>query len=57
MNSLLEMKHKMGDAFRHTVEALTPVATESKFLEEGTLNPEEFIQAGDQLSFKFPTWQ
>lgn len=26
-------------------------------MENGTLTPEEFLQAGDQLTFKFPTWQ
>lgn len=57
MNSLLEMGHKMGDTFRSTVSAFTPVPTESKFLEEGTLTPAEFLQAGEQLVYKFPSWQ
>ena len=26
-------------------------------LDAGVLTPEEFIEAGDQLVFKFPTWQ
>lgn len=33
------------------------VSTDSKFESSGTLTPEEFLQAGDQLVYKFPTWQ
>lgn len=36
---------------------MTPQHTDSRFVESGTLTPEEFVQAGDQLSFKFPTWR
>jgi len=36
---------------------LTAPSKESKFVEKGTLTPEEFMEAGDQLVFKFPTWQ
>lgn len=56
MNSLFELGHKVGDTFRHTVSQFTPVPTESRFLEEGTLTPAEFLEAGDQLVFKFPSW-
>lgn len=47
----------MGDALRSTVNAFTSASGESKFLESGTLTPEEFVEAGDQLTFKFPTWR
>jgi len=57
MNSLFEVGHKFGDTFRSTVAQFTPVPTESKFVEEGTLTPAEFLQAGDQLCYKFPSWQ
>lgn len=57
MQSLLVGKHRLGDAYRSVVSALTVTNTESRFLESGTLTPEEFVQAGDQLTFKFPTWQ
>jgi len=57
MNSLFEIGHKMGNAFRDTAAAVTPVLTESKFLTDGVLTPEEFLAAGDQLVFKFPSWQ
>jgi len=50
-------KHRLGDALRSTVNAFTSASGESKFLESGTLTPEEFVEAGDQLTFKFPTWR
>jgi len=49
--------HRLGDAYRSAVSAVTVTNTESRFVEKGTLTPEEFLQAGDQLTFKFPTWQ
>eukprot|EP00441_Pelagodinium_beii_P038950 CAMPEP_0197651648 /NCGR_PEP_ID=MMETSP1338-20131121/33469_1 /TAXON_ID=43686 ORGANISM="Pelagodinium beii, Strain RCC1491" /NCGR_SAMPLE_ID=MMETSP1338 /ASSEMBLY_ACC=CAM_ASM_000754 /LENGTH=280 /DNA_ID=CAMNT_0043226339 /DNA_START=66 /DNA_END=905 /DNA_ORIENTATION=- len=57
MESLSIAKHRMGDAFRHAVSAITTVSSESKFIESGTLTPQEFLEAGEQLTFKFPTWQ
>ena len=38
-------------------EYLTPVLSESSFLTKGLLTPEEFVQAGDQLIYKCPTWR
>ncbi|PWN19059.1 hypothetical protein BCV69DRAFT_284659 [Microstroma glucosiphilum] len=35
---------------------LAPVLRESKFKEHGRITPEEFVAAGDFLSYKFPTW-
>jgi len=49
--------HRIGDAYRNLVGSMTAAGTESKFVESGTLNPGEFVQAGDQLTYKFPTWQ
>eukprot|EP00392_Amoebophrya_sp_AT5.2_P011958 g12048.t1 len=57
MNSIFEYAHKMGDTLRAGVAAVTPVPTETKFIEEGVLTPQEFLQAGDQLCYKFPSWQ
>ncbi|CAD7960187.1 unnamed protein product [Amoebophrya sp. A120] len=57
MNSIFEYAHKVGDTLRAGVAAVTPVPTETKFIEEGTLTPQEFLQAGDQLCYKFPSWQ
>jgi len=50
-------KHRVGDAYRNVVGSLTSASGESKFVENGTLTPAEFQEAGDQLTFKFPTWQ
>lgn len=57
MQHLNLVKHRLGDAYRNAVSAVTSVSSESKFIEAGTLNPEEFVEAGDQLTFKFPTWR
>jgi len=57
MQAITLAKHRLGDAYRSVVSSLTVTNTESKFLESGTLTPEEFVEAGDQLTFKFPTWQ
>ncbi|KAI0463595.1 hypothetical protein LJB42_002597 [Komagataella kurtzmanii] len=38
-------------------EYLTPVTHKSTFEETGEITPEEFVEAGDYLVYKFPTWQ
>lgn len=41
----------------HTVgEYLTPTLKNSKFRETGRLTPDEFVQAGEFLVYKCPTW-
>jgi ubiquitin-like-conjugating enzyme ATG3 len=42
--------------FKSTREYLTPVLTESQFLERGMVTPEEFVRAGDQLVRSSPSW-
>ncbi|EJD02818.1 uncharacterized protein FOMMEDRAFT_167963 [Fomitiporia mediterranea MF3/22] len=37
-------------------EYLSPVLKESKFKEHGRITPEEFVAAGDFLTYKFPVW-
>lgn len=37
-------------------EYITPVSHVSTFRESGEITPEEFVQAGDYLVYKFPTW-
>lgn len=57
MQTLTLAGHRIGDAYRSVVASITPQNTESKFVESGTLTPEEFVEAGAQLAFKFPTWR
>ncbi|VVT47388.1 uncharacterized protein SAPINGB_P001686 [Magnusiomyces paraingens] len=46
--------------FRSTLSSLreyiTPVSHVSTFRDTGEITPEEFVQAGDYLVYKFPTW-
>lgn len=37
-------------------EYMMPTRKTSAFLDKGVLTPEEFVQAGDELVFKCPTW-
>eukprot|EP01035_Chromulina_nebulosa_P017428 gene17428-22980_t len=43
--------------FKSVREYLTPVLTESAFLEHGMLTPEEFVRAGDHFIRTCPTWK
>ncbi|KDO29071.1 hypothetical protein SPRG_06126 [Saprolegnia parasitica CBS 223.65] len=43
--------------FQNVREYLTPVLSESGFVADGVLTPEEFVAAGDQLCYKCPTWR
>lgn len=38
-------------------EYVTPVLKESQFAAKGVLTPEEFVEAGDMLVLRCPTWQ
>lgn len=38
-------------------EYLTPIRHTSDFTTTGEISPEEFVEAGDYLVYKFPTWQ
>jgi len=42
---------------RNAREWMSPVLTESQFIQKGVLTPEEFTRAGDQLVRICPTWQ
>lgn len=37
-------------------ENVVPVRRTSAFLTKGVLTPAEFVEAGEQLVFKCPTW-
>ncbi|CCH41106.1 Autophagy-related protein [Wickerhamomyces ciferrii] len=44
-------------AFNSWREYLTPAYHTSTFKQTGEITPEEFVAAGDYLTYKFPTWQ
>eukprot|EP00922_Rhytidocystis_sp_ex-Travisia-forbesii_P063315 GHVS01094211.1.p1 GENE.GHVS01094211.1~~GHVS01094211.1.p1 ORF type:complete len:342 (+),score=56.65 GHVS01094211.1:103-1128(+) len=52
----MNVGHRLADGVRSVVAYWTPTPTQSQFEAKGTLTPEEFTAAGDQLCFKFPTW-
>lgn len=49
--------HRLADSFRSVVSYWSPTPSASQFVEKGQLTPTEFVDAGDQLTFKFPTWR
>jgi ubiquitin-like-conjugating enzyme ATG3 len=56
-NSLFQsLKNTMLSNAHAVAETLTPVLTVSKFTETGVLTPQEFVEAGDMLVSKCPTW-
>jgi len=53
---LNSLKQTIHSTYVKTVEKVTPALSYSKYLEEGVITPEEFVQAGDLLCYKCPTW-
>ncbi|PHJ19118.1 autophagocytosis associated [Cystoisospora suis] len=49
--------HRLADMGRSFVASFTSAPVDSSFIEKGTLTPQEFVDAGDLLNHKFPTWQ
>ncbi|CAN6305879.1 unnamed protein product [Urochloa humidicola] len=52
----MQMKQKVYELYKGTVERVTGPRTVSAFLEKGVLSVPEFILAGDNLVAKCPTW-
>lgn len=48
--------HAALSIFQSTREYLTPVLTETAFLDKGMLTPDEFVRAGDHLVRACPSW-
>ncbi|KAN0091557.1 Autophagocytosis associated protein (Atg3), N-terminal domain containing protein [Tylopilus felleus] len=48
--------HAIQQQYWAVRDYLSPVLRESKFKEHGRITPEEFVAAGDFLSYKFPVW-
>jgi ubiquitin-like-conjugating enzyme ATG3 len=44
------------DTFKAAAESVMPVLSTSQFKDKGVLTPDEFVEAGDLLVFKCPTW-
>lgn len=51
-----KIKNEINKAYRSVAEKMMGEMTESAFLTEGKLTPEEFVFAGDALVDKCPTW-
>jgi len=51
------MKTKLYEGYMKGVDMVKPTLTESQFIQEGVLTPEEFVAAGDMLVFKCKTWE
>lgn len=51
------MSNKIRSTFNSWREYLTPAYHTSTFKATGEITPEEFVEAGDYLVNKFPTWQ
>ncbi|CAM0152976.1 unnamed protein product [Urochloa decumbens] len=52
----MQVKQKVYELYKGTVERVTGPRTVSAFLEKGVLSVPEFILAGDNLVAKYPTW-
>ncbi|KAF8817979.1 putative autophagy-related protein 3 atg3 [Cardiosporidium cionae] len=53
----MNVGHRIADGMRNVFAYLTPIPKESQFVDRGVLTPIEFVEAGDQLVFRCPTWQ
>ena len=51
------LANKVGNAYKGIVTQISPIPSDSKFLEQGVLTPSEFVKAGDQLAKACPSWQ
>lgn len=56
MSVLTSLQQSLHKAYVNTVSKVTPTLSSSKYLEEGVLTPDEFVDAGDLLTYKCPTW-
>ena len=48
--------HKLGNMYRSVAKAFKTLPIDSAFLEKGTLTPVEFLEAGEHLVHRCPTW-
>jgi len=52
----MALTQRLHEAFKGAMERMTSPRTVSAFKEKGVLTPDEFVQAGDNLVSKCPTW-
>jgi hypothetical protein len=50
------LSQRLHEALKGAVERMTGPRTVSAFKEKGVLTPDEFVEAGDNLVSKCPTW-
>jgi len=57
MSVFTSVKTSLYEAYMKQVDKVKPTLTESQFIQEGVLTPDEFVAAGDMLVFKCKTWE
>jgi len=57
MSVVSSVKTRLYETYMKGVDKVKPTLTESQFIQEGVLTPEEFVAAGDTLVFKCNTWE
>jgi len=57
MSVFTSVKTHLYESYMKSVDKVKPTLTESQFIQEGVLTPEEFVAAGDTLVFKCKTWE
>ena len=51
------LKNKISEKARSVISKIKTTNKDSKFYEKGTLTPQEFVEAGDQLVHVNPMWE
>ena len=51
------IKNTIYGTMTSVVGSVMPVLKETQFLQKGQLTPQEFIEAGDNLTHKCSTWK
>lgn len=51
------IKNRANQLYMAVATPFVGVLKDSKFLEKGVLTPQEFVLAGDQLTYKCQTWR
>lgn len=57
MDFLMGIKDGVSSFARQHRDSVTPVLTQTAFLDKGMLTPEEFVRAGDHLVSCYPSWE